>query len=504
MSYKQLLNQMKTVGQKYRADHAEKDKDGKTTKVKKIAPREVANLLEQQLEFGRVVDDISNNTERAAADLMFRDPDSQIFVRNSEGLRDFINKIEQNTTDTQAKKVLYWIKHDTPYVQRTQKTYLVPVGNGVFNLRTKQLERYDGYVFTSKVATDYVDHPTVPDLNGWRVDKWIADDICDGRPDKQKLLWQAIYCVINPNDNKKGCLLMVDDNEGNTGKGTFQELLTQLVGKENRADLTLDQFENEFELASVANKALIIGDDNEPDMFIKSTRSLKSIVAKEQILLNPKMETPFSYTVTAFIVQSMNGTPRFQDKSGALYDRFRAIKFNKRYDDGEVNLDVKDKYVKDPRVLEWVLYRALQVKPFARMIKTAESSEVIMSAKLDSDPVLEFLEEHLDEFKSAYVSSEALYNIFRTVYQHENGQKSQIKQRRFTQRAKPIMARHGWSFAKWWRGYKYWDEDDKRHFMERYDANALNGAPWTYQYGFVVDSSTKGGFYKPDVCGSHE
>lgn len=497
MKYIPLLDQMKSVGNNYRQRNADKDENGQVKKARPIPPREVAYLLEKQLEFGRIVDDVNNSAERATAELMYRDPNSGIFVHNEADLRNYINAIECHTTKAQADKIIYWVEHDSGYVQRTKEVHLVPVGNGVFNLQTQQLEKYDSYFFTSKVATNYVDDPRVPVLDGWRIDEWINNDICDNNPGKKKLFWQAMYCIVNPNDNKKGCLLLTDDGQGNTGKGTLQALITALVGSENRADLTIEEFENPFELASIANKALIIGDDNEPDTYIKSTRSLKSIIAKERILLNPKNERPYSYTVTAFIVQSMNGTPRFKDKSGALYDRFRALKLNKRYGDNEVNLDVKTKYIHDKRVLQWILHKALQVKPFARMIKTHESNEIVLGAKLNSDPVLEFLTEHLNEFKSEFIPSVALFNIFRTVYSNENGQRTKLSQRAFTQRAKAIMLRKGWQFDHDTRAASGWDPKDKEYFLNKYDNNYLNHNPGTYQYGFTIDADTRGGFSKP-------
>lgn len=274
-----LNHDLEQAGKDWRSKNARRDKDGNIKKVFHVPLRVIADLMEESLNFARVVDRINSRKERATAPLMFQDKDEGIYVHDTALLLDLINKIERNTDENGAKKILYWLTRDADYKQRTKQKYLVPVGNGVYNLRTSQLESYKGYTFTSKVQTNYVDKPPVPSLNGWRIDNWIKNDICENNPEKEKLFWQATYCVANPSDNKKGCLLFVDDGRGNTGKGTVQELFTQLVGEDNRANLSIEEFEDDFKLAEAVNAALIVGDDNNPNSYIKDSRKLKSIIA---------------------------------------------------------------------------------------------------------------------------------------------------------------------------------------------------------------------------------
>ena len=495
---KKTAAKLKELGKEWRKDHAARDKDGKIKRLFHVPLREIADMIENNLTFARVVDRIESRKDRATAPLMFQDKDEGIYIHDTALLLDLINKVERNTDENGAKKVLYWLLRDSDYKQRTKAKYLVPVGNGVYNRNTDQLESYENYVFTSKVCTDYVNNPTVPSLNGWRIDKWIENDICENNPEKETLFWQAAYCIANPSDNKKGSLMFVDDGRGNTGKGTVQELFTQLVGVDNRANLSIEEFEDDFKIAEAVNAALIVGDDNNPNSYIKDSRKLKSIIAKENILINPKFEKPFSFTITAFSIQSMNGMSRFKDTSEALYDRFRVLKFNKRYEDNEVDLNVKDKYVRDKRVLEWVLYKALHVKPFSRLIKTQESNQIIHDSQINGDPVREFISEHMGEFKSTAIPSAALFNIFRTVYQSENGKATQLSQRAFTAHAKALTPKHGWSYEKDTRVKDGWNEADKEYFMHRYDVNYLRGMGNGYSYPFTVSHNDKGVFVKTE------
>lgn len=498
---KKLKHVLSSIGNSWRSKHAIKDKKGKVTKTMHVPPRTCADILEDVMDFARIVDDVHSRKQRSTAPLMFFDKEEKIYIHDNSELMDLINSLEKYIDERGAKRILYWLYREAPFKQRTQSKNLVAVGNGVYDLEKRRLisnyfpNDHNDFVFTTKVTTDYVDTPIEPEFDGWKLSKWIKNDVCENNVKKEKLFYQAIYCAINPNDNKKGALLLVDDGKGNTGKGTVQQLITNLVGADNRANLKLNQFENGFLVTSAVNSSLIVGDDNNPRDYIEDSSNLKSIIAKENILYNPKNEAPFSATITAFIVESMNGMPRFKDTTPANFDRFRALKFNKRYGDAEVNPDVKDKYIYDKRVLEWLLNKALHVSSFRRMIKTEESNQIINGACVESDPILEFVQDYLDEFSSRKIPVRALFNIYRTIYQYENGKKSTISQRAFTSRIKPLMAQKGWKYRKDSRiGQNSWNEKDKDHFMHKYDVSYLRGQGNGYMYPFTVEPDDRGYF----------
>lgn len=470
----------------------------KANSGKQVPPRVCADILEKEITFALVVDDINNRKEKSTAPLYYYDEHENYYIHDEKAIERFINVIENRIDQNGAHRILYWLQTEAPFEERTKSKNLVNLGNGVFDIPKQLLMGYDSekYIFTSKVATDYVSNAEEPSFDDWSFSDWLTNDICEGDEQKEQLFWQAVYCTVNPNDNKKGCLLLIDDGRGNTGKGTLQQLFTNLVGEENRANLKLNQFEDDFKVSSAVNARLIVGDDNSPKDYIKDSSNLKSIIASENILYNPKLEKPFSATVNAFIVQSMNGMPRFSDTTPANYDRFRAFGLNKRYEGAKANPRVRDTYIADEQLLEWILREALQVKPFYRMIKTTESNQILQSSQEESNPVLEFVNTHIDEFTSQTIPNYALFNIFRTVYQSENGKKSDISQRAFTSRVKPLMKQHGWNYQKDKRVGNGWKEEDKDHFMHRYDSNYLSRTGDGYSYPFTVEPDDKGVFFK--------
>ena len=143
--------------------------------------------------------------------------------------------------------------------------------------------------------------------------------------------------------------------DGKTGKSTFQRLISNLVGSSNTSSLKIKEFESDFKLASAYGKTLVIGDDNNPKDFNETSENFKSVVTGDNVLLNPKGKEPFSTVLTPFVIQSMNGLPRFRDITDGLQRRLRIIRFNHVYKGDKNNRLIKEKYIHDKRLLEFIL-----------------------------------------------------------------------------------------------------------------------------------------------------
>ncbi len=135
----------------------------------------------------------------------------------------------------------------------------IPVANGVFNLKTKQLEPFSpNFVITSKIRTAYNGAARKPILEGWfDFEQWLKIITC-GDDEIYALLWQIMNEAINPNRTRGKLAILLGD--GNNGKGTFQSLLMNLIGADKVATLRPDQFEG-HNLASLSGKVCNIGDD---------------------------------------------------------------------------------------------------------------------------------------------------------------------------------------------------------------------------------------------------
>lgn len=447
---------------KFAGDHWRKD----FTKGHSIRPRGIADILERYITFAVIG---SNEFDLEKAPLTFYDLDEGIYTTSIRELDKLILAVERDTTVRQRKEVRDLLRIEAPEKQDTDQQTLIAVGNGVYNQLTETLEPFDSkYVFRSKVSTNYEAEAKEPVFNGWQFSKWVKE-IADGDGAKEKLIWQALACAVNSNYNMELAFILVDDGQGRTGKSTFENLLINLVGGGNFASLKIKEFEEQFKLASASGKALIIGDDNNPNDYNATSENFKSAVTGDVLLINPKGMPPFTTKFNCLVVQSANGMPRFSDNTDALLRRFRVIKFNHQYPATSDNKKIKSDYIKDQRLLEFILNKALQIRLDQTPIQdTEESQKAIYDIKLENDVVAYFVENYMSKIKSDRIPSSFLFKLFLATMKYENNPQS-MRQNTFTKRVQIPLKKIGWLYeSKNLKLSKYWDKEDYE-LLNQYD-----------------------------------
>ena len=461
----ELKEVLYTAGAEWRNSHFKENKKTGEIEILPIKPRAVADILLKYVKFAIIG---RSERELEKAPLVFYDPGAGIYKNNERLIKSLIYSVERDLNIRQYKETLNFLSVGAKAKRPTRDKNLIVVGNGVFNKHTKTLEPFSPqYTFTTKVQTNYNPKATEPTFNGWCLSDWFKS-LAQGDEHKERLLWQAIACTVNPNYTAEAAIFLVDEGQGRTGKSTFERLLQNITGEGNYSSLKIDEFENDFKLAHAYGSTLLIGDDNHPDNYNKRSDNFKSVLTGETILVNPKGIAPFSAMFNCFVVQSMNGLPRFGDKSDALLRRIRVVEFNKQYPDTPEGRKIKQEYIKDKRLLEWCLKQALELD-FDILEDTEESKRNIYDIKLDNDPVVYFVENYFGEITSDRIPVVFLFKYFLNTMTYENNPQT-MKQNTFTRRLKPILEAKGWTYSRNnLAPGKYWNEEDKK-LLAKYGA----------------------------------
>lgn len=481
----QLFSILKEQGQNWRDEHVKVLKNGEE-RIQHVPPRTIADILKRYVIFA-VIGKKEKDFEKA--NLAYYDLDAGIYKYNVTNIQKLIIAVERSTSIKQRRETMEYLRLEAQRKRPSDDSNLIIVGNGVFNKKAKKLEPYNPrYIFTSKISTNYNPEAQEPDFKGWSLSEWFKD-IAENDKDKETLLWQSLACAINPNLTPDVAIFLVDNGQGRTGKSTFERLLENLVGIDNHAPLKLKEFEEDFKLANAQGVKLIIGDDNNPNDYNKTSENFKRVATGETILINPKGQPPFSTQFNCFIVQSMNGLPRFKDDSDALLRRIKIIKFNHQYNDKTANKDIKEKYIKDKRLLEWILSKVI-VMDFDFMTDTEESRQEIKELKIANDPVAYYVNEHIDDLKSQRLPIVFLFKHFQATSDYENNPQK-MKQQTFTRRIRPLLEAKGYTYNRNnLAPLTYWNTDDEK-LLEQYDIN--------YKYRVKVEIQKKQPlFEKPD------
>lgn len=440
------LDVLKRMGEDWREEHKEtkRHRDGTETEViPHIPPLTVADMIGKVAQFA-VLGETEQELNRAP--LVMFNVENGTYSISTRKIDKFIHTAERSITPNTARNIYWWLRTGAKDRQPETSPHLVAVGNGYVDTRTGKLHPFSpDKVFTSKVATDYDPDATEPEFNGWRFSEWI-NELAGGDETKTTLIWQVIASVVQPRRAGSVIFCLVDNGQGRTGKSTFEQAIANLVGKDNFTALKLVEFDDDFKLAQAYGAGVIIGDDNNPRGFIDDGSNLKSIVTNETIMINPKGLTPFAAKFYTTVIQSMNGVPRFRDVSGGMFRRFRMINFPKQYAATPENAKIKAEYIRDPRLLKWILKTALTIN-IDTIVDTAESREIVHDTKLDNDPVAYFVENYLPELESTRLPVKFLFNYFMAAMDAENNHQ-RMKQNTFTRTIKPILEASGWTYSR--------------------------------------------------------
>lgn len=291
------------------------------------------------------------------------------------------------------------------------------VKNGIYDRTRKKLLSFDyKFINFSTIETNLVPNAPLPIIDGWDVESWLLD-LMNGDKELVKLLWQVIAASLNGNYSFRKSIWLVGN--GNDGKGTYQQMISNLVGVRNVAPLKLNQFSERFGLAIIEGKTVIIGDDVQAGIYVDESSNFNSVVTGEAVSVEKKGENPYMAIFKKTVIQSTNAMPVFKNKSNGTYRRVLIIPFKRTFSAKDDNWAIKDDYIKRPEVLEYVLWKAINLE-FDRFDEPKATQERMREFKEDNNTILKFLNEYLENVVSTRIPVRYLWIVYQKWCKENN------------------------------------------------------------------------------------
>lgn len=342
-------------------------------------------------------------------------PDTGIYVTDEVSIRVLAREYNYSISPRELDHVIDMLTDNAPRVMVSAHRDLIAVNNGIFDYKTKTLLPFTPeIVFTAKSAVNYNENAVNPvihnDADGtdWDIESWMAD--LNDDPEIVALLWEILSAIIRPNvawDKTAWFLSEV----GNNGKGTLLTLMRNLCGERAWTSIPVADFGKDFHLEPLIRTNAVLVDENDVGEYVDRAANLKAVITNDVILINRKNKTPIAYQFRGFMVQCVNDTPRFRDKSGSLYRRQLIIPFDKSFTGSERKY-IKQDYMHRTEVLEYVLYRVLSGN-FYELSEPAAVRAALHQYKIENDPVRAFAEEFLDRVVWDLLPWRFLYALYR-------------------------------------------------------------------------------------------
>ena len=372
-----------TTGEQWRVENTKTDKDG-NEKVPVMNFNIISSMLKKHIPMK-----LTGETEDTSIIYSYNFSEG-IYTGQEAYINRAIAKLEFRFDPRKYTQVYKFLKTQLPFLPRLESKNLIAVNNGVFNNKGKQLEIFNAdYFITSKLATRYnknaINNYLAIRDTYFDVDKWFQS-IANGDEELVKLLWEIVNEAINPNHTREKMAILY--GEGNNGKGTFQAMLTNLIGIENISTLTPHDFSGEFKLEMLQGKVCNIGDDIS-NKYLDDVSNLMSIITGDPVAVNRKGKSVITARFKLLNIFSANKLPKVRNKSQGAYRRLLIIPFNADFNGQVQDRRIKEEYLKNKIILEYILYKALHLD-FEKFSTTKATDEMLEEYKEDNDYLYSF------------------------------------------------------------------------------------------------------------------
>lgn len=338
-----------------------------------------------------------------------------LYVENPTEIDALIRTYSYNATIRDLAEIKSMMREFAPRVTLTSDPDLIAVNNGIFNYKTKTLMPFSpDYIFMAKSFVDYNDAATNvvihndEDGTDWDVESWMSDLSDD--PEIVETLWEVIGAIVRPNVSWDKAAWFYSET-GNNGKGTLCSLMRNLAGANSCASIPLANMGKDFELEKLLHSTSIVVDENDVGTFIDKAANLKALITHDIIQINRKFKTPVSYRFRGFMVQCLNEMPRARDKSDSFFRRQLFIPFTKCFTGAERRY-IKDDYLKRKEILEYVMFRVLNMN-YYKLSTPKACAEALNEYKEFNDPVRQFVTDVVDNCTWDLLPYTFLYELYR-------------------------------------------------------------------------------------------
>jgi putative DNA primase/helicase len=237
----------------------------------------------------------------------------------SDILKDYFSKTIVNKIVNRIEAETY-IEADVFFNKQNEYPYILPVKNGLLNLKTLELKEFtpDIYFF-NKINASYKPEADCPNIKHF-IKEIINDDV------NYKTIQEMIgFSLIKKYKYEKSFMLY--GSHGRNGKSKLLELIKIFLNPDNISAITLDDMENnDFSIGNLQNKLVNIAGDISNEA-INHTEIFKSLTGGDLISANRKFKERINFKNYAKLIFACNELPPVYTNSKAFWLRWIIIDF---------------------------------------------------------------------------------------------------------------------------------------------------------------------------------
>lgn len=247
--------------------------------------------------------------------------------------------------------------------------------------------------------------------------KWNAflDYNLEGDPERISILQEwAGYCLL-PDTGQQRFLVL--EGEGANGKSVYFAALEAMLGVDNVSHVPLEVFGDRFSKTQTLGKLANIAPDA-GEIEKQSEGNLKSFTAGERMMFDRKGIDAIEAYPTARLMVGCNVRPRFADKSDGIWRRMILIPLMVQVPESKrvPNMDKCwwwEQSGELPAILMWAIAGLARLREQGRFSTSKFSTKAAEDYRIENNPALQFINEHIHKDESSAVQCAELYDRYK-------------------------------------------------------------------------------------------
>ena len=237
----------------------------------------------------------------------------------------------------------------------------------------------------------------------------------EGDPERIAILQEwAGYCLL-PDTGQQRFLVL--EGEGANGKSVYFAALEAMLGVDNVAHVPLEVFGDRFSKTQTLGKLANIAPDA-GEIEKQSEGNLKSFTAGERMMFDRKGIDAIEAYPTARLMIGCNNRPRFSDKSDGIWRRMILVPLTIQVPEQKriPNMDKCwwwEQSGELPGILLWAIQGLARLREQGRFSNSKQSEKAIDDYRLENNPALKFIREHIQEEKTGFIQVAELFDRYK-------------------------------------------------------------------------------------------
>lgn len=237
-----------------------------------------------------------------------------------------LEKGDMDATASQRKETIEFITAlaQKDYSEINKDYAIIAVKNGMLDLNSGVLTPHT----PENYNTIYIDWEYKENVEYSALIDEFMKMISDGDQKKMQFLYEvAGYCLLKRSIFEK---FFIFKGTGGTGKSTFCNLIMRMVGKKYVSTVKLNQFDQDYYLATMIDKLVNIDFDASDKKTLEDSGRFKSITCSEPVSVRQIYAAVVEMVSCATIIINANHMPKIADKSDGLYRRMILVEIDKK------------------------------------------------------------------------------------------------------------------------------------------------------------------------------